>query len=53
MTETRGEHARARAAGMTPGQAARWIAYLERKAARGETPIDLHEAVRQLKAARS
>lgn len=45
------EHARALQAGMTPKQAARWLAYLQRKATRGETPVDLHDAVAQLRAA--
>jgi hypothetical protein len=39
-------------AGLTHRTAARWLAYLEVKRRRGETPIDLHEAVDQVRAAR-
>ena len=38
-------------AGMTPAQAGRWVAYCDRKAAAGETPIALWNAVAQLRAA--
>ena len=38
----------AREAGMTAVQAARWVAYLDRKAERGEEPIALWEAVAQV-----
>ena len=49
---TQSEHAKARQAGMTPVEAARWCAYVERKRAKGETPIDVHEAVRQIREVR-
>ena len=47
------EHARAVAAGFTPKEAARWLAYLALKARRGEAPISLGEAVAQVRAVRS
>lgn len=45
-------HQEALDAGMTPAEAARWIAYLAMKARKGEPPIDVHEAVRQIRTAR-
>jgi hypothetical protein len=41
----------ARAAGMTAVQAARWVAYLDMKAERGEGVLTLDQAVRQLERA--
>ena len=49
---TQSEHAKARQAGMTPVEAARWCAYVERKLAKDETPIDVHEAVKQIREVR-
>lgn len=43
----------ARAAGMTAEQAARWVAYVDQKAAKGEEPIALWEAVAQLERAQA
>lgn len=43
----------ARAAGMTAEQAARWVAYVDQKTAKGEEPIALWEAVAQLARANS
>lgn len=51
MSAFKSEHTRALDAGMTHKQAARWLAYLRMKAAKGEKPIELHEAVRQLEEA--
>jgi hypothetical protein len=39
-------------AGLSHRTAARWIAYLNVKARRGEKPIELHEAVDQVRAVR-
>jgi hypothetical protein len=51
-TYHKSEHARALDAGLTHRESARWLAYLGMKARKGETPIDLHEAVAQVRAAR-
>lgn len=54
MSRNRDQLARfdeARQAGMTAVQAARWVAYVEKKTAAGEDPIELWEAVLQLQAA--
>ena len=52
MTARTSEHARAINAGLTPREAARWLAYVALKARKGETPISLTEAVQQVRAAR-
>lgn len=39
-------------AGLSHRTAARWLAYVEMKARRGETPIELYDAVEQVRAAR-
>lgn len=49
---SRSEHARAIQAGLTPKEAARWLAYLAMKTRKGQGPITLHEAVRQVREAR-
>ena len=41
----------ARAAGLSAPRAGRWVAYLRMKAAKGEQPITLEEAVRQVQEA--
>jgi len=46
------DHDKARAAGLTPKEAARWVAYLAMKARKGQQPISLDEAVRQVRAVR-
>ena len=52
MSAGRSEHARAILAGLTPKEAARWLAYLAMKKRKDETPISLAEAVAQVRAAR-
>ncbi len=52
MTRTKSEHARALDAGLDHREAARWLAYLAMKARKGEPPISLAEAVRQVRVAR-
>ena len=49
---TQSEHAKARAAGMTPTEAARGLAYVAKMRAEGREPIDVHEAVRQIREVR-
>ena len=49
---TQSEHAKARAAGMTPTEAARWCAYVRKLRDEGREPIDVHEAVRQIREVR-
>ena len=44
------EFNRARAAGLSPVRAARWVAYQRMKAAQGQARITLDEAVRQVRA---
>lgn len=43
------EHDKARAAGMTPKECARWLAYLAMKREQRKPPITLAEAVRQIR----
>ena len=49
---TQSEHAKARAAGMTPTGAARWCAHVRKLREQGREPIDVHEAVRQIREVR-
>ncbi len=46
------EHAKARAAGMTPTEAARWCAYVRKLRDEGREPTDVHEALRQIREVR-
>lgn len=53
MTSTRqSEHDKARAAGFSPKECARWLAYLAMKERKHQTPITLAEAVRQVREVR-
>ncbi len=45
-------HSEAIRAGLSPRDAARWLAYLAMKARKGQTPISIAEAVAQVRAAR-
>lgn len=42
----------ARSKGMTAEQAGRWVAYLDMKAAKGEPPVTLEEALAQIRLAK-
>lgn len=49
---TQSEYARAREAGMSLADAVAWAAYVRKVRAKGEVPIDVHEAVKQIREVR-
>jgi hypothetical protein len=49
---TQSEYARAREAGMSLAEAVAWAAYVRKVREQGREPIDVHEAVRQIREVR-